>query len=224
VIRRRFLYVLGTATATAAASTITHVTSVRAQDPDEQRLHNRLELWGNYARRTENLVARFLCERQTSLLYEPLVRTGTLAFVVPDTLTLRDDGLTGSTTRMHAGEVTIVPNESGVPRGPESKPAALPALAWLRDRMLASFAPGDGSALVADSRARVPKGRTPRLELLPIAGSATRKQLRSLTIELDPVGGAVIRLVITEAQGDIVTLGFSDHRQNVDAEELRRLL
>jgi hypothetical protein len=158
------------------------------------------------------------------LLYEPLVRTGSLAFAVPDTLTLKDDGLTGSTTRMRAGEVSIRPNESSVPPGPEIDPAALPGMAWLRDRMVALFAPGDASTLVAQSRTRVPKSRTPRLELLPITGSAVRKLLRSLTITFDPVGGAVIKIVISEAQGDIVELKLSDHRQNIDGEELARLI
>jgi hypothetical protein len=195
-----------------------------AQSPEDRRLQNRLELWGNYARRTENLAARYVCERHSSLLYEPLVRTGSLAFAVPDTLTLKDDGLTGSTTRMRAGEVSIRPNESSVPPGPEIDPAALPGMAWLRDRMVALFAPGDASTLVAQSRTRVPKSRTPRLELLPITGSAVRKLLRSLTITFDPVGGAVIKIVISEAQGDIVELKLSDHRQNIDGEELARLI
>jgi hypothetical protein len=70
----------------------------------------------------------------------------------------------------------------------------------------------------------VPKSRTPRLELLPITGSAVRKLLRSLTITFDPVGGAVIKIVISEAQGDIVELKLSDHRQNIDGEELARLI
>lgn len=194
-----------------------------AQSPDARRMQNRLELWGNYARRTENLVARYVCERHSSLLYEPLVRTGVLAFAVPDSLVLRDDGLTGSTTLMEAGQVSIRPNESSVPAGPDTDPAALPGLAWLRDRMVALFAPGDANALVADSRTRVPRSRTPRLELLPITGSAVRKLLRSLTVTFDPVGGAVINLTIAEAQGDIVELKLSDHRQNIDAEELARM-
>lgn len=196
----------------------------RAQAPEDRRLQNRLELWGNYARRTENLVARYISERRSSLLYEPLVRTGALAFVAPDSLILRDDGLTGSTTTMESGEVRIQPNESSVPAGPETDPQTLPALGWLRDRMFAVFNPGDGTELLADSRNRVPRGRTPRLELLPITGSAVRKVLRSMMITLDPVGGAVLKVEISEAQGDVVILKLSDHRQNVDPEEIQRVL
>lgn len=221
--RRSFLRQVGIASASAALPTAWPALA-RAQSPAERRLQNRLELWGNYARRTENMVARYVCERHSSLLYEPLVRTGSLAFAVPDALTMRDDGLTGSTTKMSAGEVTIRPNESSVPAGPDIDPATLPGLAWLRDRMIALFAPGDASALVAQSRTRVPKSRAPRLELLPITGSAVRKLVRSLTVTFDPVGGAVIKLEISEAQGDIVELKLSDHRQNIDPEELARVL
>jgi hypothetical protein len=194
-----------------------------AQNPDERRLQNRIELWSNYARRTENLVARYVSERQSSLLYEPLVRTGVVAFGKPDRLVLRDDGLTGSTTSMTGGDVKIAPNERSVPAGPETDPSSSPALAWLRDRLVALFAPGDGAALVADCRTRVPKGRTPRLELLPITGSAVRRRMRSLTITFDPVGGAVLNIEIAEAAGDLFELRLSDHRQNVDADEVERV-
>lgn len=195
----------------------------RAQSPDERRLQNRIELWSNYARRTENLIARYVSERQSSLLYEPLVRTGVLAFAKPDRLVLRDDGLTGSTTTMEAGAITIAPNERSVPPGPPTDPQANPALAWLRDRLVALFAPGDGASLVADCRTRVPKGRSPRLELLPITGSAVRRSMRSLTLTFDPVGGAVLNVEIAEAAGDVFELRLSDHRQNVGPEELERV-
>ena len=69
-----------------------------APSREEQRQQNRIELWHNYAAKTENLVARLTTTRETSLLDEPLTVTGSLLFVGPGTLVLRDDGLSGSTT------------------------------------------------------------------------------------------------------------------------------
>ena len=203
------------------------VTSVFAAPPadvEARRLANRLELWGTFARRTDALVARYEARRESSLLYEPKVSSGALAFVKPATLVFRDDGLLGSVTRVGDGEVTIRPNDGASPQGPPIRPADLPALSWLRDRLIAVFAPGDGTALTANSRASVPRSSTPRLELLPPLDSPERKSLRSLVVTFDPVGGAVVEIDIAEAQGDRFRMWLSDHRQNPSEAELERVL
>jgi hypothetical protein len=193
-------------------------------DVEARRLANRLELWGTFARRTESLVARYNGRRESSLLFEPLVSSGAMAFVAPATLVFRDDGLTGSNTRLEGGDVSIRPNEGSVPQGPAIRPSELPALGWLRDRLLALFNPGDGSALTADSRVLVPRSRKPRLQLLPPLDSVERKLVRSLTITFDPVGGAVLEIDLQEAQGDRFRLSLADHRQNPSESELERVL
>ncbi len=187
-------------------------------------LENRTELWANYAKRTKNLMARLVTTRETSLLDEPLVVTGTLVFVEPSTLVLRDDGLTGSTTLIDAERVAAVPNQTELPRGPALDPDKVPAARWLGDRLLALFAPGEPEALVADARVNVPKGKGYRIELLPPRGSAARQVIRSVTIHLDPVAGAVTQVLVAEAQGDRLRLEISDHRQNVDEADVERVV
>jgi hypothetical protein len=214
--------------AVAAIATVSPGSSAAAPTSgiQERRLANRIELWSSFSRRTKTMVARYSAKRQSSLLHEPLIVTGTLGFNSPSTLVLRDDDLSGSTTKIGAeGEpFAIIPNQSSVPRGPHTDPENLPAMRWLRDRLLALFNPGDGSALLANSRSLVPRGRAPRLELLPPLDSPTRKLLRSLTITFDPVGGAVLIIDLTEAQGDRIVVHVSDHRQNPGEAELRRVL
>jgi hypothetical protein len=199
----------------------------RAAPPPEvqaRRQANRLELWGSYSRKTKRLVARYTSRRESSLLYEPVVSTGGLAFEVPDRLVLRDDGLTGSTTSIWGDQIAISANESGAGTGPAMDPSNQGGLAWLRDRLVALFGPGDVEALTRECRVGVPKGRTPRLELLPLRDSDARKLVRGVTITFDPVGGAVLIVDISEAQGDRLVLRLSDHRQNPEAEVVRRIL
>lgn len=195
---------------------------VRADELDEKRLSNRLELWANFAKRTRNLVVRLTTTRETSLLREPLVVTGTLLFEVPGTLVLRDDGLGGSTTIIDAAGLQIVPNRPDAP-GTTIDRARAPAAAWLGDRLRAAFAPGEGLALVADSRTEVPRGRQ-RLDLSPPRDSTSRKFVRSLSLHLDPVTGAVIEILIAEAQGDRLRIQLADHRQNVPEPDIRALM
>jgi hypothetical protein len=45
-----------------------------------------------------------------------------------------------------------------------------------------------------------------------------------VTLTLDQVGGAVIRLEIAESDGGSIVLGLADHRQAVDPELLARVL
>jgi len=195
----------------------------RAEDADDKRLQNRLELWANYAKRTNNLLARLTTTRETSLMQSPLVVTGQLVFQAPALLVLRDDGLSGSTTLLDGGTMAILPNQPTGRAGPALPRDRWPAAAWLADRLVALFAPGDGAAIVADSRVEVPRGGY-RLDLLPPRNSEIRKVLRSVTVHLDAVAGAVTEVLIAEAQGDRVRLQLADHRQNVAAEDITRVL
>ena len=191
---------------------------------EQRRLAARLELWASFARKSSNLLARYTSSRSSPLLHEPLVGGGALAFVAPATLVLRDDSATGSTTRMEPGRATIEPNDPSLPRRSLPKRSESPALRWLADHLVASFAPGDGSALTADARVEAPSGQTPRVVLLPPRDSAARAVIRSVTLTLDQVSGAVVRLEIAESDGSSYVLGLSDHRQAVEAELLARVL
>ncbi|MEE9384548.1 MAG: hypothetical protein V3V08_14175 [Nannocystaceae bacterium] len=198
--------------------------SLCAAPADETRLAYRLDLWRTYSRKTRNLVARYTSKRRSSMLVAPLRNAGVLAFTAPGTLLLRDDDIRGSTTRIAAGRVAITPNDAALPRSIVHAPDTSAGLRWLRDHLLLLFAPVELSALRADCRVRAPRGRTPRLAFLPEAGSVVRKSIRSLEVSLDPVGGAISRVDIAEAQGDSLTLEFSDRRQNVPASELAAIL
>lgn len=189
---------------------------------EDKRLNNRLELWANYAKRTRNLVVRLTTTRDSSLLVDPLVATGTLIFAAPARLVLRDDGLAGSTTIIEPTGLQIVPNRADAPRTPIDR-HAVAAAGWLGDRLLATFAPGEGAELVADSRTDVPRGGH-RLDLLPPRDSAIRKLVRSLSLHFDAVTGAVLEILIAEVQGDRVRMQLADHRQNVPDEDLRALM
>ena len=191
---------------------------------DQRRLTARLELWATFARKSSNLLARYTSTRTSPLLREPLVGSGSLAFVAPGTLVLRDDGATGSTTRIEPGRVAIEPNDPSLPRRPLPKRNESPALRWLADHLVACFAPGDGAALTADARLELPGGRTPRLTLMPPRDSAARALIRSVTLTLDQVGGAVVRIEIAESDGSSFTLGIADHRQAVEADLIARVL
>jgi hypothetical protein len=193
-------------------------------DVKQRRLQNRLDLWENYTRRTKNLVARYTSTRRSSLLQEPLVSTGVLVFESPATLVFRDDGSTGSTTRIEGSSMSVRPNQSTLPPGPEIDGARLPAAAWLASHLVKLFAPGKSADLIAACRTHVPRGRGYTLELLPQRGSEVRRVLRALGMRLDPVGGAVIEIEIQEAQGDRFRIQLADHRQNVPHEELALLL
>jgi hypothetical protein len=128
-----------------------------------------------------------------------------------------------------AGTMTVLSNQSHG-RAPSVLPRdRLPAAAWLSDRLIALFAPGDGAAIVADSRVEVPRGgaRTGggyRLDVLPPRNSQIRKVLRSVTVHLDAVAGAVTEIAIAEAQGDRLRLQIADHRQNVPDEDVERVI
>lgn len=200
---------------------------VRAASPEDRakrRLDNRIELWRTFARDSHNLLARYSSTRRSPLLVEELVESGSLAFVAPATLVLRDDGVTGSTTRIEPGEIAIVPNDPSLPRRPLPRRGEAPALRWLADHLVACFAPGDGSALTADARTEVPRGATPRLSLMPPRDSAARALIRSVTLTFEQVGGAVVRVEIAESDGSSFALRISDHRQNVERELLTRVV
>lgn len=226
---RRVLLVSGVAALGAlAAGTLA---AAPAADRDARRLANRLELWGVYARKSSNLLARYTSTRTSPLLAEELVGSGALAFVAPGTLVLRDDSATGSTTRIEPGDaaasgpgISIVPNDPSLPRRALPPVSQAPALRWLADHLVACFAPGDGAALTADARVEVPRSRSPRISLMPPRDSAARALIRSVTLTLDQVGGAVLRVEIAESDGGSFVLGIADHRQNVEVDLLARVL
>jgi len=198
-----------------------------AQGADDRRLARRLELWATYATKTENLTARYTSTRTSSLLHEPLVNTGALVYAAPDTLAMVDDAMGGSRTIIRGGRVQIAPRQADETEAAERvDPRQAPGLLWLKDRLLACFSPevGDeGDGLVTSVQAHAPRGRRPRIELRPDEGSPVRKLIRVVIVQLDPVGGAVVRIQIDEAQGDSFVLALADHRQNVDATEIERV-
>jgi hypothetical protein len=194
------------------------------EDREQRQLAARLELWAAFARKSSNLLARYTSSRTSPLLHESLGAAGGLAFVAPATLVLRDDAATGSTTRIEPGKIAIEPNDPSLPRRSLPSRSESPALRWLADHLVASFAPGDGSALTADARVEIPSGRTPRLILMPPRDSAARAVIRSMTLTLEQVGGAVLRVEIAESDGGSFVLGLADHRQAVEPELLARVL
>ena len=54
--------------------------------------------------------------------------------------------------------------------------------------------------------------------------SRARAMIRSVTLTLDQVGGAVLRVEIAESDGGSFVLAIADHRQNVEADLLARVL
>lgn len=195
--------------------------------PNPKLLQNRLELWANYARRTKNVLARLVTTRETSLLDEPLVTTGSLVYAAPDTLVLRDDGLSGSATLIEGNRVHVVPNQTTLERPPTVEPGLLAAQAWLAERLLRLFRPPQGDEgerdLIADARVDVPR-KSFRVELMPSRGSVVRKTFRSITVHLDPVVGAVTQVVVAQTQGDRVRMQITDHRQNVEAADVEAVV
>jgi hypothetical protein len=214
VIRRRSFVVA--AVATAALGQRVHAAE------DDARLSKRLELWGTYASRTDNLVARVLTERRSALLQTPLVRAGTLLFRGPDALLLSDDDTGGSTTLVQRDQIAIRPRAAHLQARAIAPQRVRPELRWLAHHLLALFGADGPEALLRDSRGRA-GNEAHRFELRPPRGTRARKATRSVAVKLDPVGGAILRLEIAEAQGDEISLALSDHRQNLPAEELDRL-
>ncbi len=186
-----------------------------------QRLANRLELWHTYARRNQALIARYHVTRWSSLMREPLVGDGTLGAREGERLVFVDDGFSGARTDIEKGRASYAARgDEGVREFPRGR---RPSLDWLADRLSRIFGDGEGEGLIAAARVEVPKGRRPQLEIRPPREHPAALDLRGLVLTLDPMGGAVVRLEITEAQGDRVRYDFSDHRQSVDARELEAL-
>lgn len=216
VALRRRAFLLGTMACVASPS------SVRASTTrHDKRLENRLRLWANYAERTQVLVARTLTRRESALLEAPLVTGGTLFFRAPSSLLLRDDGPLGSTTLVEEDAVRMLPHRPVAGTEAPLDPVRHPGAVWLAERLVRLFGPGDPARLLAETEARVPSGRGYRLELCPLPGSEPRQVIRSLTVHLDPVEGAITRLDLAEAQGDLLRIGLSDHRREVDPDDVR---
>jgi hypothetical protein len=62
------------------------------------------------------------------------------------------------------------------------------------------------------------------LSLMPPRDSVARTLIRSMTLTLDQVGGAVLRIEVAESDGSSFVLKISDHRQAVEAAMLTRVL
>ncbi len=222
--RRALVIGGGIALGVGVASVVGSRRPAWAQSADARRLERRLELWSTYANKTENLTARYTSTRTSSLLHEPLVNTGALAFDGPDTLALVDDAMGGSKTIIRDGRVLIAPKQAdGKDPDDHVDPRRAPGLLWLKDRLLACFVAGEADSLIAGAEAHAPRGRRPRIELRPPEGSPVRKLVRVVILQLDPVGGAVVHIQIDEAQGDSFVLALADHRQNVDQAEIDRI-
>ncbi len=205
----------------------------RFPEKTARRLRNRVELWRGFAARTQSLRARYTLTRRSSLLVDPLVVTGTLAFVAPARLVLRDDAHTGSTTRIDGDAVVIRPNDRELPETVAGSDA--PALAWLRARLMTLVAPPPGDndpelaarALLRGCEVSIPRGSGMQLLLTPRAGAsgaAISRTIRSLRVRLEPTTGAVQLLELEETLGDRVVMEFGQHQQNLDADVLRGLL
>lgn len=201
---------------------LSHASSPEPSSPAERKLQNRLELWANFARKTENLTVQVQVRRESALLQAPLVTTATAVFRAPDELLLRDNHATGSTTWVHGRTIEILPHTHASILPPPIDTQGDPAAAWLVEHLLALFSPPPSGALrFPNSRVLVPAGRGYRIELAPPRGSLARKLIRTITVHLDPVAGAITQIVIAEAQGDRVTLTLTDHRQNLDPAEIQ---
>lgn len=166
----------------------------------------RLAAWQKAA--ASGLTARYRLTRRTSMLWEPLVTRGTLTFVAPDRLELRDDEATGATTRLAGGALTITANDPALPQPPPAQPTTT----WLQDHLLALFAARDPDALLRDARASVPRGPGLQLELGPPRGHPAQLVVDRLRVRIDEATGAILELELVFVDGDRVTLELGEHR------------
>ena len=232
--RRQFLTKLSAHLAFGVGHVLLSATAAAAPPSREtiakRRLQNRLELWATFSQQSQTLVARYHSKRWSSLLEEPLEVDGQLFFIAPHTLVLRDSGFSGSVTRIIGTRTSVVSTQrSGRPSDPgETKPSPdlrrLPGLRWCSDRLLRVFAPGAGEGLIADARHEVPRGRSPRLIVRPRLADLARLEIRDLTLQLDPVGGAPLRIDIAQTRGDRHRLQLGDHRQGLSPNEVEELI
>lgn len=186
----------------------------------ERKLQNRLELWANFSGRTQNLRAHTRIRRESALLERPLAVTGTLFFRAPGELLLRDDDAAGTSTWIEAGTLRLVPHRSAAV-APDFGQGHDPAAEWLIEHVVGLFAPPPSGPLgFPRARVLVPPGAGYRFELAPLRGSLARRVVRTMTVHLEPVAGAVTRIVLAEAQGDRLTIDLSDHRQNLDPADI----
>lgn len=187
-------------------------------------IDRRVALWRTFAEGNASLTARVTTTRHSSLFVDGAPRSlpGRMLFVAPDRLVLRDEDPTGSTTVIDGEAMSITANDPRALAGPTLARRS-PALAWLARHLVAAFAPGDGSALAADARLALPRGGI-ALVVLPGVDSPVRRLIRSLTLTLDPDGGAVTQLELLEAQGDRWVLALRELRQGATDAELAGLL
>ena len=181
------------------------------EEPLARAASNRVKLWQK-AGTGNNLAARYRMTRRSSLLFETLTTQGSLRFTAPATLELRDDDPTGATTRVTAGALEITANDATLPAGPTLGDGS-PVRRWLRDHVLALLGARDLAALRAQARLRPVFGLRTAFELSPAPGHPARAAIHDLAVQLDPDSGELVRLVLTETGGDVVTLTLSDHQR-----------
>lgn len=218
-----------------AACSLVLIGSARAGPPAgpaiDRQVARRLELWARAAAGTRTLVARYALTRHSTLFIkksnkdEPLRAAGTMLVRAPDTLLLRDDARTGSTTRLTRGHLEIRPNDPALPALAE---ASSPAVTWLFEQIVALFsAPDDddpAAALLAGARISVARGPGQQLALGPRRDHPARREIRDLIVHLDPHTGDVDQLDLLEAGGDRVSLTFSQRRRDAPDDEIAALL
>ncbi len=187
------------------------VPAAAPEEPLARAASNRVKLWQK-AGTGNNLAARYRMTRRSSLLFETLTTQGSLRFTAPATLELRDDDPTGATTRVTAGALEITANDATLPAGPTLGDGS-PVRRWLRDHVLALLGARDLAALRAQARLRPVFGLRTAFELSPAPGHPARAAIHDLAVQLDPDSGELVRLVLTETGGDVVTLTLSDHQR-----------
>ena len=198
--------------AALGAAALVGVPGVAAGAP-RAAIDRRLALWASFAAGSASLRARVTSTRHAALFIDgaPRALAGRLVFTAPDRLVVRDDDPSGSTTEIVGDTATITANDPRAAPGPAGGRRS-PALVWLARHLVAAFAPGDGSALAADARLALPRVGI-GLVVLPLADSPVRRLIRSLSLTLDPAGGAVTRVELAETSGDRWTLDLREHQQ-----------
>jgi hypothetical protein len=180
-------------------------------------IDRRIALWRSFAEKSQRLVAATVTTRLSSLYADdkPRVSRGALLFAAPDRLVLRDEDPAGATTTIFGDSYEIAANDPRAARGPAPSRRS-PALRWLARHLIAAFAPGDGEALLEEARLALPRGAGIALVVLPLVDSPVRRLVRSMTITLDSLGGAVRRIEVLETQGDRWIVELSAHQQGIE--------
>jgi len=211
-MKRSLILALGTCLLVHVArdSSAAPAPAAAPEEPLARAASNRVKLWEK-AGTGAHLTARYRMTRRSSLLFEPLSTQGSLRYA-PGTLELKDDERTGATTQVTGDVLQIAANDPGLPAGPASGDGSA-VRRWLHDRLLALLGARDLVALRAGARLRPTFGLRTAFELSPAPGHPARAAIHNLAVTLDADTGEILRLVLTETGGDVVTLTLSDHQR-----------